>query len=308
MLPLLQVFADGQIRHIKDTEESLAPIFKLGKEEILQTYSISNQRKIFFDRIGWARTFLKKAYLLEQIERGKYKITKRGLELLATKPKEITTKTLKQYSDFWDKFSKKTKTETHQSQNLEGKLEESLGESLRQDLEENVQTPDELIENSYLEIRSLLKSEVKDKIMSCSPQFFEKLVLELLVKMGYGGDLDEAAEVTRYSGDGGIDGIIKEDRLGLDKIYIQAKRWQGNVGRPELQNFVGAMSGTQKGVFITTSGFNKNALEYIKTRPEKIVLVDGDILTNLMIDYDLGVSLKKAYLIKKVDNDYFEEI
>jgi restriction system protein len=293
MLPLLQFFADGEIHQIyKQTEEPLSKIFNLTEDEVLQTYSISNQSKIFLDRIGWARTFLKKAYLLEQTERAKYKITQRGLDLLATKPAEINVKTLKQYSDFWDKNSKKAKLEI-QNQNLES---------------DNLQTPDELVENSYLEIREQLKSEIKDKILSCSPQFFEKLVLELLVKMGYGGDLEEAAEVTRYSGDGGIDGIIKEDRLGLDKIYIQAKRWQGNVGRDELQKFVGAMSGTQKGVFITTSDFNRNALEYIKTRPEKIVLVNGDILTNLMIDYDLGVDLKKAYLIKKVDNDYFEEI
>jgi restriction system protein len=291
MLPLLEVFKGGQIFHIKDTENILAEVFQLDKEEILQTYSKTNQTKIFLDRIGWAKIFLKKAYLLEQVERGKYKITKRGLELLATKPTEINVKLLKTYSDFWDKNTKKVKL---QNSNLE------IGQNL-------TQTPDELIENSYLETRELLKSEIKDKIITCSPQFFEKLVLELLIKMGYGGDLEEAGEVTKYTNDGGIDGIIKEDRLGLDKIYIQAKRWQANVGRDELQKFVGAMSGTQKGVFITTSFFNKNALEYIKTRPEKIVLVDGDILTDLMIDYDLGVSLKKAYLLKKVDNDYFEE-
>lgn len=171
-------------------------------------------------------------------------------------------------------------------------------------------TPEEEIELAYQGLKNLLAEELLTRILSCSPVFFEQLVVDLLVKMGYGGSRKDAGERIGKSGDEGIDGIIKEDRLGLDAIYIQAKRWQGSVGRPEIQKFVGALQGqrAKKGVFITTSGYTADALDYIKMTDAKVVLIDGSQLANLMIEFDLGVSVSSSYIVKKIDSDYFEEI
>lgn len=175
--------------------------------------------------------------------------------------------------------------------------------------EEPKQTPEELMEAGYITIRKSLEQELLSKLKSVHPSFFEKIVVELLVKMGYGGSIEEAGKATKYTNDEGIDGIIKEDKLGLDVIYVQAKRWEGSVGRPEIQKFVGALAGqrAKKGVFITTSGFSKEAIVYASQMDTKIVLIDGEQLAQYMIDYNLGVSVQNVYEIKKIDSDYFEE-
>jgi restriction system protein len=171
------------------------------------------------------------------------------------------------------------------------------------------QTPEELLEDGYQRIRQELAQELLNRVKSSSPRFFERLVVELLVKMGYGGSIKDAGQVIGKSGDEGIDGTIKEDRLGLDVIYIQAKKWEGAVGRPEIQKFVGALYGqrAKKGVFITTSSFSHEATEYVKNIDNKIVLIDGKQLTELMIDHGVGVAIVSTYEVKKVDNDYFTE-
>jgi len=184
----------------------------------------------------------------------------------------------------------------------------SLSKS-NEEIKEIEQTPEELIESGYQKIRISLEQEILSKLKSVHPSFFEKIVVELLVKMGYGGSISEAGKATRYTNDEGIDGIIKEDKLGLDTIYIQAKRWDGVVGRPELHKFVGALAGqgAKKGIFITTSSFTKEAKDYIPRNETKIVLIDGSALAQYMIDYNLGVSVQNTYEIKKIDSDYFEE-
>lgn len=176
-----------------------------------------------------------------------------------------------------------------------------------EEIEENSSTPMELLEYSYQKIRDELAQEILTKVLSYSPHFFENLVVELMVKMGYGGSRKDAGQAVGKTGDGGIDGIIKEDKLGLDFIYLQAKRWEGTIGRPEIQKFVGALQGrfANKGVFITTSGFSKEAKEYVKFIQNNIVLIDGEQLSQLMIDYNLGVSPEAVYEIKKIDFDYF---
>ena len=206
----------------------------------------------------------------------------------------MNTKFLHQYDEF-NQFQKKTKIKHTQ-----------------EDFEPNqttYPTPEEALEYGFQKLTENLSEEILSKIMSCSPTFFERLVIELLVKMGYGGSLKEAANIVGKSGDAGIDGIIKEDKLGLDAIYIQAKRWDSVVGRPEIQKFVGALDGqkARKGIFITTSGFSKEAIEYAKNTTVKVVLVDGERLAELMIENNLGVSTAMTYEIKKVDSDYFDE-
>lgn len=290
MLPLLEFYKDGEIRNIKDTEPTLAKIFNLNDTDIEEKYSVSNTTRIFFDRIGWARTFLKKAYLLEQVERGKYKITNRGKELLSTKPKEITVKTLKQYPDFWDQKSIKNHKDTEVFENSQE------------------QTPDENIEIGYQKYRELLTLDLLEKVKQSTPAFFEKLVVDLLLAMGYGGSKGEG-NITQLSRDGGIDGTIKEDKLGLDMIYIQAKKWENIVSRPEIDKFIGALSRNRakKGVFITTSSFSKEALESVKSLDSKVVLIDGEQLVEYMIDFNVGVSIKQTFQIKRLDSDYFDE-
>ena len=170
-------------------------------------------------------------------------------------------------------------------------------------------TPEEAIESAYQGLRDQLAQELLDVVLKCSPTFFEQLVVDLLVKMGYGGSRRDAGERIGRSGDGGIDGIIKEDRLGLDTLFIQAKRWQGSVGRPEVQKFVGALQGqrARKGVFITTSTYTADAVDYVARIDTKVILIDGKALSNLMVDFDVGVSASATYVVKRIDSDYFED-
>ena len=254
----------------------------------------SGQQGIFKNRIGWARTYLKKAGLLESPKRGVFRITPRGQQALAMNPARIDAKYLAQWPEFVEfrDFAKPL-----------------AGLPAPPELPLAASTPEETIEITYQGLREQLAQELLARILSCTPTFFEQLVVELLVKMGYGGSRREAGERVGQSGDGGIDGIIKEDRLGLDTIFIQAKRWQGSVGRPEIQKFVGALQGqrAKKGVFITTSLYTADAIEYAARIETKVVLIDGRQLAGLMMDFDVGVSASASYVVKRIDSDYFEE-
>jgi restriction system protein len=288
MLPLLKILADEQEHSFRDSIENLAQFFKLSAEERKELLP-SGQQKVFDNRIGWARTYLKKAGLMESTRRGFFKITKRGLDALKQNPPEINVKFLEQYPEFIE-------------------FKQVRKEKVSSDIEEiDKQSPEDLVVAGYQKIRQELADELLAQIKSCSPEFFEKLVVELLVKMGYGGSRKDAGKAIGKTGDEGIDGIIKEDKLGLDTIYIQAKRWENTVSRPEIQKFAGALQGhrAKKGIFITTSSFSKEALDFVSKIDSKIVLIDGEHFTQLMIDHDIGVSKIASYDIKKIDTDYF---
>jgi restriction system protein len=295
MLPLLKILADGKVYKYREILEALAREFQVTEAERKEMVP-SGQQEIFDNRVGWAKTYLKKAGLIDSPQRATFVISEKGKEILSQNPARIDTKFLRQFPEF-QKFNRVNK------QNETITLDSNLSAS------EQEQTPEELLENSYQEIRQALATDLLSILRKLSPDNFEKLVVELLVKMGYGGSIRDAGKAVGRSGDQGIDGIIKEDRLGLDIIYIQAKRWADNnaVGRPEIQKFVGALAGqgAKKGIFITTSYFTQEALEYAPRNEIKIVLIDGEELSQLMIDYNLGVSTQKIYEIKRIDHDYF---
>lgn len=300
MLPLLKAISDGVEHKFNDIVEVLAHEFKLTEEEKKELLP-SGLSFLFSNRVGWARTYLKKAGLLDGPKRGIVVISQRGKNVLAENPPAINVKYLQQFSEFLDfQLNRKDDSTT---------AVESVFPIASSGFEAKQQTPEELLELGYQTIRKSIEQEILTKLKSVSPSFFEKIVVELLVKMGYGGSIQDAGKAVGKSGDEGIDGVIKEDKLGLDVIYIQAKRWDSSVGRPELQKFVGALAGqgAKKGIFITTSYFSKDALEYTPRNETKMVLIDGAKLAQYMIDYNLGVSVQNVYEIKKIDSDYFEE-
>ena len=292
MLPFLKYMGDKQEHAVRDTIETLASEFNVTDAEQRELLP-SRRAPLFRNRVGWAQTYLKKAGLVKLPRRGFCQITPRGLEVLQENPPEINVNFLKRYSEFVE-FRTRRPKEEGDSPEVEG---------------DGTSTPEESIEISYRIIRDDLVSELLTRTKDCSPSFFERLVVDLLVKMGYGGTRRDAGEAVGRSGDGGIDGIIKEDRLGLEIIYIQAKRWENTVGRPEIQKFVGALQGqrARKGVFITTSDFTKEAVNYVSQVETKVILIDGEQLAQLMIDHHLGVSTVSSYEIKKADSDYFAE-
>lgn len=290
MLPLLKFTSDKKEHSTREAIEYLANLFKLNEQERKELLP-SGQQYVFDNRVGWARTYLKKAGLLESTRRSFFRITDLGLDVLSKNPPGINVKFLEQFPQFVE------------FRNLRREKEEERQE------EELEQTPQELLEYGYQKIKRDLSQELLNLVKQSSPRFFEKLVVDLLIRMGYGGSLKDAGKAIGQSGDGGIDGIIKEDKLGLDVIYIQAKRWDNVVGSKEVRNFVGSLAGqhASKGVFITTSSFTKDALDYVKTIPHKVILIDGEMLAQLMIENDIGVTKVTSYDIKKIDSDYFEE-
>jgi restriction system protein len=295
MLPFLRSLEDGEEHRIGEVEESIALHFALTPAERTQLLP-SGQQGVFRNRVGWARTYLKKACLIESPKRGVFKITDRAIKALAGNPAKIDGKFLEQYPEFIE-FRDASKAS---SANASAASDDAATPTI---------TPEESIERAYQGLRDQLAQELLSRIMECSPTFFEKLVVELLVRMGYGGSRSDAGERIGQAGDGGVDGVIKEDRLGLEQIYIQAKRWQGTVGRPEIQKFVGALQGqrARKGVFITTSTYTAEAKDYAANIETKVVLIDGKLLSALMIDFDVGVAASASYVIKRVDSDYFDE-
>ncbi|MGY2795256.1 restriction system protein [Thermostichus sp. MS-CIW-36] len=298
MLPLLQ-FAARKETEISTSEAVEVLAKELGlTEDDLREMLPSGVQPTFVNRVGWAATYMKKAGLLETTRRGFYQITDRGRDLLEKQPKTINVELLRQYPEFLE-FEKPKGTRSSDKSNEQKGLSEI-----------SPATPLEQLETAYENLRDKLADELLAKLKKVSPAFFEKVVVELLVKMGYGGSRADAGKAIGKSGDGGIDGIIKEDKLGLDVVYIQAKRWDSNpVGRPDVMQFVGALQAQRanKGIFITTSRFTEDASSYVSQIGSKIVLIDGEQLTNLMIEHDVGVSTVSLYPVKKIDSDYFEE-
>ncbi len=290
---ILKLLANGKILSMKQLREALAKELKLSNADLEELLPSARQR-VWDSRVGWAKTYLVKAQLVVQPTRGCAQITERGLKVLAEKPKLIDDKYLTRFAEFVE-FYGPSHSDKEQSQNQSNELQA-------------VRTPEELMESAYQTLRQQLEAEMLERILNCSTSFFEQLVVDLLLRMGYGGSRRDAGQAIGQSGDGGIDGIIKEDRLGLDTIYLQAKRWTGSVGRPDVQKFAGALQGhrAKKGVMITTSTFTKEAQEYAAAVETKIVLIDGKRLTKLMFDFGLGCSTQSTFELKKIDSDYFD--
>lgn len=291
MLPLLKYASDNQEHSLRDAIDKLASEFRLTDDEQKELLP-SGQQAVFVNRVGWARTYMKKAGLLESTRRGYFIITNRGLEALKLNSGRIDLKFLDRYEEFRE-FRKIRR-------------EKAVAIEAKEDI---AATPGEIMESAYGDLREELIEELLQQINTCSPNLFEKIVVELLVKMGYGGNRIDAGRAIGRSGDEGIDGIIKEDKLGLDVIYIQAKRWENIVSRPEIQKFAGALQGqrARKGIFITTSDFSKEAYEYVSKIDTKIILINGNALAKLMIDTGVGASAVSTYEIKRIDTDYFNE-
>jgi restriction system protein len=284
MLPLLKLAADGEEHKFSQAVDFLATEFGLTTEERNELLP-SGSQAVFNNRVGWARTYLKQAGLLTSPKRGFFTITQHGEKLLATNPRQVDTSVLAQYPEFIDfKNRKKDKAEN----------ESELTPTIEQ---ESTLTPEDALAAAYNKLRSALETEILSAVKDASPSFFERVVVDLLVKMGYGGNRQDAGRALGRSGDGGIDGIINEDRLGLDVIYVQAKRWEAVVGRPEIQKFAGALQGqrAKKGVFITTSSFTKDAREYASVIESKIILIEGELLSKLMAEHNVGVSAVGLY-------------
>jgi restriction system protein len=277
---------------VSEITKLLSSRFTLSDAELTERIP-RGQSTIFENRVGWARTYLKKAGLIELVLRGQYRITARGLDV-KSQPSRIDAAFLKQFPEFVDFVTPKSDGQSPGITTLEPP---------------DSQTPLEVLEGAYQRLRKELADELLQIVRAATPGFFERLVVDLLVKMGYGGSQKDAGQAVGRTGDDGVDGIIKEDRLGLDAIYIQAKRWEAAVGRPEVQAFAGSLEGhrARKGVFIATSQFSKEAREYVTRIEKKIVLVDGEQLAQLMMDFDVGVTGDNTYNVKKLDRDYFEE-
>lgn len=297
MLPLLQIIADGQEHQMRDLNEKVADHFQLTETERHQKLPIGNN-KVLGNRVAWAKAHLGNAKLLDTVRRGFVKITERGRSVLAQSPSKIDLRLLKQFPEHVA-FLRGNATSTNEQP--EHQASDDVTSTI---------TPEEQIDTAYESLRTKLSRDLLDHVLKNSDQFFEQLVVDLLVAMGYGGSIEDAGKAVGKSGDGGIDGVIKEDKLGLDTIVIQAKKWNGHaVGRPDVQAFAGSKEGhrAHKGVFITTSTFSQPALDFVKQIQRRIVLIDGQELANLMIDHGIGVSISRSFVLRRVDSDYFED-
>ncbi len=291
LLPILEYCIDGEIKNSAQIYSAMSEHFNATEEELRRLLP-SGKQQVFRNRIAWAKAFLKQAKLIDSPDRGMYIITGRGKAVLSENPPALDIKYLSKFDEFAE-FRKKAKKE-NASQACE---------------EQGEKTPRELVEDGIASIRAELANNILDTVKKCSAVFFERLVVDLLIKMGYGGSRKEAGLVTSYTVDEGIDGIIKEDKLGLDVIYIQAKKWESVVSRPEIQKFAGALLGkrAKKGVFITTSSFSKEACIFTNSIESNIVLIDGKKLADYMIEYNVGVAVADIYEVKKIDFEYFSE-
>ncbi len=289
-LPILEILSDGESHHSSALADQLVQRFNLTEAEVNERTTSGQKR--FANRISWARMELKNAVLLEYTGPGLSCITKRGRKVLADKPLRIDRPFLSQFEEYRKVLKK-------DSADPESEIPDGVDEN----------TPEENLMIAYDTIRSYLANEILEEVKKCSPSFFERLVVDVLVGMGYGGSREEAGQAVGGSGDGGIDGIVNEDRLGLDVIYIQAKRWEGTVGSPEIQKFAGALAGRKagKGVFITTSTYTNDAREFVKLLNTRIILIDGRQLAEHMIDNNVGVITEDTYELKRIDAAYFED-
>lgn len=295
LYPFLKLMGDDKVRNISQVSDDLGKLMKLTEEELAETYETSGQNR-HRGRCGWARTWFLKAGLLDSPKRGHFVISKSGRDLLASGQTDITQKFLIDHYPSFASFAKTKKKDKNVS-----------------NLEEPHDTSDPMNqkEDAFAQLNNKLIDDLLQYISEQDPKFFEKLVVDLLVAMGYGGDFEDAAKVTQFSNDGGIDGIIKEDALGLDKVYLQAKRWKETniVGAPDIHKFMGALMsiGASKGVYITTSSFSKAALDVVASNKSlKLVLIDGKQLAKYMIKYNVGVISQLSYIVKRVDTGYFE--
>jgi len=286
MLPLLEVVRDGKAWGMISVEDELIKKFKLTDEEVNQLKPSSTTETLFQNRMRWARLFLKKAGLLEDPARGLTQITSEGMKVLSQEPKGIDIEFLTKFSSFVQFYKKKTVDDR------------------KKELEIKEKSPEDLIIEGFTQIRENIENEILEKIKKCPPAFFERIVVQLLEKMGYGD-----GTVTGKTGDGGIDGMIKQDNLGLDEIYVQAKRWENTVPGREIRDFAGSLSAkkSKRGIFITTSTFSRDAQEFVKSIDSKIILIDGLLLAKLMYENNIGVQSGDSYQLKKMDNDFFEE-
>ena len=293
LLPLLQLLEDGREYSVRELYDTLADQLAFSEADRQQMLP-SGQQKTYENRIGWATTYLKKAALITRPKRAHVIITDRGRELLAQRPEKITAKSLEVFPEYQEFCQGTVKSDSIAPVPIEL---------------ESDRTPEEVLQDAYLTLRSEVADEMLQCLKSSSPAFFERVVVDLLVAMGYGGSRKAAGQAIGGSGDGGVDGIISEDPLGLDNIYIQAKRWEGTVGRPIVQAFAGSLEGfrARKGVVITTSDFSKEAKDYVTRIEKKIVLINGEMLTELMLDNNVGVSEKERFVVKRIDADYFDE-
>jgi restriction system protein len=298
MRPMLVILSDGQEQSVGELRERLAGEFGLTEEDLAEQLP-SGSARTFPNRVGWATTYLYRCGLIERPQRSVYRITERGTTVLRQEPERIDLRVLSRFEEFHDFRRPRSDRAGTPTSHIE--------DSSR--LEEVELTPEERVAAAYRELRVALAAELRDRILDQTPEFFEQLVLDVLHAMGYGGRREDAIERLGGTGDEGIDGVIREDRLGLDLIYVQAKRWSPDrtVGRPEIQRFVGALHGQRagKGVFITTSSFSSDALTYADGVVPRIILVDGKELAQLMIDHDVGVAMAYRYELKRVDSDYF---
>ena len=305
MLPILRFLADGHERHRRDFPPMIAEHFHLTEEDRASLLP-SGQTTYLQNRAGWANFDLRKAELVEMVRSAVMKITPAGQQFLATKPEKLDRPMLMQFEPF--RLFMEANKVTNGSGTGSGT--QALGvDAVKELVTTNEATPEERIEEGYTELRAEIMSELLEKVRACNPFFFEHLVVDLLLKMGYGGSRAEAGQATKPTGDGGVDGVINEDRLGLDAIYVQAKRWQNSVGEPQLRDFVGALHAhrARKGVFITTGEFTQTARQYVERVDFKISLIDGQRLAELMLDFNVGVSRARTIEIKRIDNDYFAE-
>lgn len=291
MLPLLELSGDRLEHSLREARDWMGRKFDLTDDEIRQ--QLASGQTILANRTAWAKIYLTRAGLLLSPKRGHFVITDRGADVLKKPPAKIDIKFLNRFPEFGEFLSRRRESEPRAVAGEGAALE----------------TPEESLDQAYGRLREALATDLLSRIKGGSAEFFEQLVVELLLKMGYGGSRREAGEAIGRSGDEGIDGIISEDRLGLDMIYLQAKKWEGTVGRPELQKFVGALHGkrARKGVFLTTSTFSSEALQYVAHIDPKVVLIDGEQLSELMIDFGVGVTTVATYEVKKIDSDYFAE-
>lgn len=292
MLPVLRCLSDGKEHTLRDLVAATSDEFRLSSEERAQLLP-SGTQPLMANRVAWAKTFLQKAGLVEPVRRGVARITPRGTEVLAKKPTRIDMKFLEQFPEYVAFRA------------IRREAEPTGGA----DQDTTTATPEEALEGAYQRLRAELETDVLDQVKKASPAFFERLVIQVLVAMGYGGSLSEAGKVIGGSGDAGIDGIIKEDRLGLDVIYVQAKRWENPVSRPEVQKFAGALQGqrARKGIFITTSTFTKEGQDFAAKIDSRVVLIDGPTLATLMIDHNVGVAPVRSFDLKRIDSDFFNE-
>lgn len=288
MLPFLTYLSDGETHSIRELNDHICSGLGLSEEELNQLLPSGKQR-VIISRIGWARTYLFKAGLTEQVSKGNYRITRLGTALLSEGPAKINLSVLKRFPAF---VAWQTKTS-------EGQGDENT----------DLGTPEEVIQIGIEKLNLELRTQVLDRVASMTPSQFEQLLVDLMLKMGYGGSRMDAGKALGRSGDGGVDGVINEDVLGLDRIYLQAKRWSNTVGRPEVQAFAGSLEGqrARKGVMLTTSSFSQEAHQYVERIEKRIVLIDGDRLAQLMIDYRLGVAEESTHTICRIDTDYFED-